>query len=383
MRTADLIVIGAGVFGTFHAYFAALKGYRTLLIERNAWPNDASVRNFGMIVQTIADPANRSADYARATATVYRTIQQRHDISVRANGSLYLASTGPEDAVLREYARYASADQRCVYLEGSEAVRRYPFIKESYCKGVLHFPDDLTLEPRRMLRRLIPYLVETAGVEYLPHTAVQTVERSGDSCLVRDARGERYMARQVIVASGAEYRTLFPERFRSEDARICKLQMMRIAPHSGIQIPHALLSGLSIRRYPGFSICPAYAQLAAQPMDEDLRTHGIHVLFKQEDDGSIIIGDSHEYRDWADASALEERNECAIDDAILRYAQTMLRLPSWNIAARWNGYYPVFPGRDIYRESIDGRIHLVGSATGNGMTVGPGFAEQHIAALLA
>ncbi len=37
-RHADIIVIGAGVFGTFHAYFAAQKGYKTLLIERNTFP---------------------------------------------------------------------------------------------------------------------------------------------------------------------------------------------------------------------------------------------------------------------------------------------------------------------------------------------------------
>ena len=46
MRQADVIVIGAGVLGTFHAYFAAQKGCTTLLIERNAFPNDASTRNF-------------------------------------------------------------------------------------------------------------------------------------------------------------------------------------------------------------------------------------------------------------------------------------------------------------------------------------------------
>ena len=50
IRHADVIVIGAGVLGTFHAYFAAQMGLKTLLIERNMFPNDASTRNFGMVV---------------------------------------------------------------------------------------------------------------------------------------------------------------------------------------------------------------------------------------------------------------------------------------------------------------------------------------------
>jgi len=36
-RQADVLVVGAGVLGTFHAYFAALKGYKVLLVERNAF----------------------------------------------------------------------------------------------------------------------------------------------------------------------------------------------------------------------------------------------------------------------------------------------------------------------------------------------------------
>jgi hypothetical protein len=58
-RHADVIVVGAGILGTFHAYFASKKGYRTLLLECNPFPNDASTRNFGMIVQTIVAPVGR------------------------------------------------------------------------------------------------------------------------------------------------------------------------------------------------------------------------------------------------------------------------------------------------------------------------------------
>lgn len=34
---ADVIVIGAGVLGTFHAYFAAQMGLKTILIEGNSF----------------------------------------------------------------------------------------------------------------------------------------------------------------------------------------------------------------------------------------------------------------------------------------------------------------------------------------------------------
>ena len=48
--TWDLIVIGAGILGTAHAYYAARRGWRVLLLERGDWPGAASVRNFGTLM---------------------------------------------------------------------------------------------------------------------------------------------------------------------------------------------------------------------------------------------------------------------------------------------------------------------------------------------
>ena len=49
----DLIVVGAGVLGSFHAYFAARRGWRTLLLERGDWPGEASVRNSRITYRTV------------------------------------------------------------------------------------------------------------------------------------------------------------------------------------------------------------------------------------------------------------------------------------------------------------------------------------------
>ncbi|GAB3543766.1 FAD-dependent oxidoreductase [Spirosoma fluminis] len=45
----DLIVIGAGALGTFHAYHAAKAGLRVLLLEKDNYPVGATVRNFGQV----------------------------------------------------------------------------------------------------------------------------------------------------------------------------------------------------------------------------------------------------------------------------------------------------------------------------------------------
>ena len=382
MRHADLIVIGAGVLGTFHAYFAAQKGYRTLLIERNSFPSSASTRNFGMIPRSIVETDSEWTGYAQDTQQIYRSIQQQHDISVKITGSLYLASTENERTVLEEFARRFGEEYHCTYLERHEALSHYVFISDSYCTGALLFHDDLTLDPRRMLSQFIPYLTQILPVEYVPDTNIIALESSGQHCLLRDAQGNKYTAERVIVCSGADYRTLFPDHFRTSGLQICKLQMMQTVPLPPSFLPHSILSGLSIQRYPAFRSCSSYSLLSEQPVDEEIRAYGIHLLFKQAGDGSVIIGDSHEYRDWQEIHTLEESTSNLINAAILRYAMKMLKLPTWDIQKMWNGYYLIHPQQGIFAVAIDDRIHFVTGIGGKGMSTGPGYARHSVEELL-
>ena len=378
---ADVIVIGAGVLGTFHAYFAAQKGYETLLIERNTFPNDASTRNFGMAVQSIVETDSEWASFARVSREIYTTIQQEQDISVKVTGSLYIASTGIERIVLEEFAQAYAPTYNCIYLNADEAIDRYPFIQASYCKGALLFPDDLAIDPRRMLRQLIPHVVQTSGIHYIPNTTIVDVEPAGRRCIVKDAIGRVFTADRVFICSGAEYRMLFPELYIKSGMRICKLQMMHTVPQPQT-LPHNILSGLSIQRYPAFKSVPSYRLLAEQPVNEHIRNYGIHLLFKQASDGSVIIGDSHEYSAFQDASLGEESTSCHINETILEYGRRMITLPTWDIQKLWNGYYLIHPEHQVYTETIDGMIYIVTGIAGKGMSTGPGFSRKHIDSIL-
>jgi glycine/D-amino acid oxidase-like deaminating enzyme len=137
-----------------------------------------------MIVQSIVETESEWAGYADASRDIYLALQQEHEIGARQSGSLYLASTDTERAVLEEFAQTHAPSYHCSYLAASKARARYPFIQPRYCAGALLFPDDLTLEPRRLLRLLIPYLVEKGLVDYLPQTTIGGVEPAGRGCRV-------------------------------------------------------------------------------------------------------------------------------------------------------------------------------------------------------
>ncbi len=375
---ADVIVIGAGVLGTFHAYYAAHRGYKTLLLERNALPNDASTRNFGMVVQTIVETGGPWMEFARTSQEIYRALQAEHDIAVKPTGSLYVASTEVENSVLAEFAQLHAANYRSIYLDASASRRRYPFLQQNYCQGTLFFADDLVIDPQRMLRQLIPSLVEQGLFAYHPRTLVVSIEPMKQGFAVRDAQGNTFTAERVFLCNGTEYRTLFPAHFAASELQICKLQMLRTVPQPEPLLPHALLSGLSIRRYPAFRSTPSYVKLETQEMEPILRDYGIHLLFKQNADNSITIGDSHEYTLCQDASIGEERTNWEINELFLEYARRILLLPDLRIQHLWNGYYMVNPHAEVYTATIEGAIHIVTGIAGKGMSTGPGFARHNI-----
>ena len=380
-NTYDLIVVGAGALGTFHAYFALKRGLRVLLLEKDARPMEATVRNFGQIIPSgMAD--GEWFDHARVSLDTYKAIQAEWDISIRPNGSVYLASSPQEMQVLEEkHAHYRALGYPSQLLTAAQCRQRLPAVRADYCAGGLAFDQEVTAEPDRLIYQLLEYLVARWQLDYRPATPVREVTASSTGCEVIDILGRRYAAAQVLVCSGRDFQFLFPEIFAQSDLQLCKLQMLATYPLPQVQLPGSILTGLSIRRYHAFHSCPSFAELRPEDVDPDLRKWGIHILFKQAVDGSIIIGDTHEYADAAAADLLDFNNSDQLNQLMLTEARRILDLPDWRIQRTWNGYYSQSKSREIFQHSPDPRIHIVTGIGGKGMTTACGFAHHHIEAL--
>ncbi len=158
----------------------------------------------------------------------------------------------------------------------------------------------------------------------------------------------------------------------------CKLQMLRTLAHPRLRLPTTVASGLTLRRYPAFSICPSWARLNEEAVAPGVLEAGIHVLMVQDPDGSFVLGDSHEYG----TGDLSEILDTRVETLILSEARKLIQLPSWEIAERWHGVYSMPRQAEIYREIIDEVIHLVTGIRGKGMTTGPAVARESIDALV-
>jgi FAD dependent oxidoreductase TIGR03364 len=374
----DLIVVGAGVLGSFHAYHAAKKGWKVLLIEKDEKPADASVRNFGMIIPS-GMASGEWKEHGRRSTEIYRSIQSSFDITLRANGSIYLASDKTETTLLEELAAINEKDgYACSLVSKEDCLLRYPGLRASYCQAGLFFPDVITVEPNRMVHHLIAYMKEQLKLVYKSNTLVKSVVYQADRALVETNMGELFTSNYVVICSGREFKTLYPKLFTNAGIELVKLQMMQTTPIPDYVLKGSIFGGLSIRRYESFRACASFDQLQAGETDSRFKKWGIHVLFKQAMDGSLIIGDSHEYAAIDQTDSLGFEYKQVIEDIILQEAQRMIRLPHWNIAKTWNGYYTQSKEQDIFRAYADKNILVLTAIGGKGMTASPAVAEQTI-----
>jgi FAD dependent oxidoreductase TIGR03364 len=376
MKHYDVLIVGGGVLGAFHAYQATLKGFTVALLEKSAFPQGSTVRNFGQIVPSGMN--RRWQAFGRESLAIYQNIQQKFDISARQNGSVYLASDAEEMTLLEELAQInRDQDYPSELLTAQQCKARFEPLRTDYCQGGLLFLQEITLEPRVAIRRILSYLTEQHNLAFFPQTLVVGIENAGSSCVVTASNGQQWQADRVLVCGGYDFQTLYPTIFAASEVQAVKIQMLLLEAQLQHQLPGSILTGLSIRRYEAFHECPSYAAIKAkEDPNSPARQWGIHILFKQAVDGSIILGDSHEYADAAQSDELGFDVNETINRHIIDYGKAILDLQSWQVQQAWYGIYAQCKGGDIFHHVVDDRIQIITGIGGKGMTGSAGYAAH-------
>lgn len=382
MQQYDLIVIGGGILGTFHAYHALKLGKKVLLLEKNNYPVGATVRNFGQIV-----PSGMTEEwfgYGERSLELYTAIQREFDISVRKNGSLYVASDQDEQALIHELgAYYKTKGYEARVLSAESVLEKYPALNRDYVKEALFFPRELSVEPGRMIHRLQAYMEAKFNrfkIRY--NTPAIACTPTGGGAAVIGGDGREYRTGKVIICNGYEFNLLYPEIFRRSGQVVSKLQMLRTVPMPETGLEGNILTGLTIRRYESFEkYCPSFKSITTPEHYRELKQWGIHILFKKAADGSIIIGDSHEYADIPHVDDLGFGLNLHINELMLKEAQRIVNFDVRKLAAAWTGFYPQHNEKQIVEYDVEENIHIRTCIGGKGMTAGPGYAEASIHSL--
>lgn len=366
---ADVAIVGAGIIGLAHAYLAARSGRKVAVFERNPAAAGASIRNFGMI-WPIGQPAGPLRHMALRSREIWLEVLREARLPFLATGSLHVAYREDEAAVGREFSdRAPTLGYECEWLSEQETLRRSRAVRPEGLLGALWSPTEMTVDPRQIIGSLPKFLAEQYGVRFFFNTAVQRVETSR-----LEAGGQRWEAEAIIVASGDDFQTLFPEYFRQSGITRCKLQMMRTVPQpQGWALGPSLAFGLTFKHYATFQICASLQILKERIAREtpEFEKWGIHVMASQTARGELTIGDSHEY-----GLAVDIFDKPEVSRLILDYARQYLRVPMLEIGESWHGVYAKHPEHaHVSLTPVEG-VRLVVVTSGLGMTMSFGIAEQ-------
>ena len=369
---ADVAVVGAGIVGLAHAYVAARQGLRVVVVDRDAQANGASIRNFGFVTVT-GQQAGECWRRAMRSSEVWSEVAPQAGIEVVHRG-LAVAVRRPEAEAVLDAFLATEMGEGCAMLTRAAALERVPHLRDT-TRAVLWSPHELRVESRTAIPRLAAWLADRWGVRFLRSTMVTAVEPPELATTAGPVRAERF-----VVCPGDEFLALYPGRIASYGLRRCALQMLRVAPETPATLGASVMGDLSLVFYKGYSELPEAAALRAL-LEREQPAHlreGVHLIAVQSADGSLVVGDSHDYGPTPGPFGRED-----VDRLILDELNGILSLPPLHVAERWIGVYASAPDRLMLVDAPEPAVRIVVVTSGTGASTAFGIAEEVMAGLLA
>jgi FAD dependent oxidoreductase TIGR03364 len=360
------VIVGGGVLGAMHAVMARRRGFEVVHLEREAEARGASVRNFGL-VWVSGRRAGPELHLALRARELWEEIAAAvPGVGFRAAGSLTVATDDAEFRLLEEAAGLPDANQRGLELLDPAAVRSANPALQGELAGGLLCRADAIVEPRQVLPALRAHL---AGDRYRWLPGREAVDIAAGAA--RDHTGAWHRGDIVVLCPGAALTGVAGRYLARGGLRRVRLQMMQTAPLAQ-RLATAVADGDSLRYYPAYEL-PGRGQLGPQPaVAERARAQ---LLLVQRADGSLTIGDTHDY---AEPFAFDVDEDAY--DHLRGRAEALLGRPIPRVQRRWAGVYsevdPATGPALYHRSEAEPGVLLVTGPGGRGMTCAPAIAEE-------
>ena len=366
--TKQILIIGGGVIGTMHAWRLLKRGYRVVQIDRDPVPMQASVRNFGLVWV-----GGRRAGEELEEALLARQLWDEvaadvRELSLRANGSLTIARTEAEVKVMEQSMTLPDADERGWQLLTAEEARQVnPAVRGNF-KAALYCSMDAAVEPAHLLHNIRHHLLAHDNYTWMPNTEIVDVNEGPTGPVAFSADGQMFHGDFALVCPGADHKRLFGSQLAEAPIRRVRLQMMSTVP-LGEELTTSIGDGDSMRYYPAYDV-PALRELP--PQDPIAAGAKMQLLMVQRTDGTLTIGDTHEYEEPFDIFLREPEYDYLID-----VASDILGRSLPKVARRWDGIYSQrTDGAICERTHISKQIVVVTGPGGRGNSLAPAIAEN-------
>jgi glycine/D-amino acid oxidase-like deaminating enzyme len=130
----------------------------------------------------------------------------------------------------------------------------------------------------------------------------------------------------------------------------------------------------SLARYLGWADLPEAVALKVKIQKEmpEFLKEGIHLIAVQSSDGSLVIGDSHQYGSVEDVFAKDR-----IDQLIIELLGQTINFSELKVLERWTGVYPSSSQQDAIIEKVSDSLRVALVTSGTGASTAFGLAKDN------
>ena len=208
-KTADVIVVGAGVVGCSVAYHLALKGVKGVtVLDRGTIGCEASTAAAGMLAPQCEAPGpGPFLDFCLAARRYYEQLAPelkeiaRTDIEYLDCGIIYLLDDARDEAAEGRYRWQRDLGLKVERLSQDEVPKLEPGLTKEI-KGALFFPGDHRVNNLELTRALAE-AARILGVQIIEGTPVTGFLYEGDRVVGVRTPEAMYTGRRIVLCTGA------------------------------------------------------------------------------------------------------------------------------------------------------------------------------------
>ncbi len=173
-KTADVVVVGAGIVGCACAYFLARDGRQVVMLERAGVASGAAASSGGWIIlQDKESP--ETVRVAAESRRLYDALSDDAGLAVERTGGLILAEdAGDRDALLRQQQIALAGGVRSQWVDAAVLRGLEPSLAPDLV-GALHATDEAVVDPPQVCAALVSRIRDLGGEmrEQTPVTGIQ------------------------------------------------------------------------------------------------------------------------------------------------------------------------------------------------------------------
>lgn len=195
MRSADVVVAGAGVLGASLSFWlSSLFDCEVLVVDPGRSPAlHSSSRNTGVVHRPFYLDPSRKGVFARSALLSYplwRSLSESHSLPWSQVGTLEVALGETGLGTLRKYSSWGRengmAEEELDLLDARKTKALEPEVE---CAGALYSKADASVDFRAFTRKLVEFS-QARGVRFLAETAVVRVEEGREAGVTVELEGE-------------------------------------------------------------------------------------------------------------------------------------------------------------------------------------------------